>query len=84
MKTRRVGHFFVDRAFFRELDVGEGTNLFHQMVVLNVDHEMWSNRVKYHAAHPDFRELAVGEITPEYRAVFTPDSPFPQWQEVKS
>lgn len=78
----RRGWFSVDFRFFDRLDVDEGVNLFHRMVVIDVQHKYFDNRVVYHAIHPGFRAVTPGEIIPEYRGVFSPNSIYPTWVEV--
>lgn len=81
--NRRIGRFRVSPDFFVRLKPDEGVNLFHRMVVLRTQDHFLSRDREYLAIHPDFREVAEGELFPEYRAVFDTKSLYPTWVEVK-
>lgn len=76
------GRFTVATRFFDGLEVNHGVNLFHGMVVLEAHRNFMSNHVEYYAIHQDFRGVPIGEITPEYQAIFTNGNPYPEWVEV--
>ena len=78
---RQIGRFVVRGKFFKRLEPGDGMNLFSEMLVLDVRRDWVSDSVEYFGMHPQFREIAEGEIVPEYVAHFGPDSALPQWRE---
>lgn len=79
----RVGRFRVAAYFFVRLAPLEGTNVFRDMIVLDVETSWETCDRWYTAIHPDFRPRAEGEKIPEYQAVFHPGSVYPEWVEVK-
>jgi hypothetical protein len=79
--TRQVGRFFLRDEFFRNLQVGEGVNLFHGMVILEARPTWQRAGTEYFAIHPDFRLCPPEQIVPQYEATFTPESPYPKWSE---
>lgn len=82
MNYSQRGRFFVDALFFAGLDADEGVNLFHRMVVLDVRHNLGWDAREYVALHHQFRPVAVGELTPEYKGVFELGQIHPRWVEV--
>jgi hypothetical protein len=79
MRTTRIGTFTVNRRFFERLDVDEGTNLFHRMVVLRAETEWNTGNTRYFAIHPQFDRTSLGDLTPEYEAVFDAGEVYPRW-----
>lgn len=79
MRMRKVGRFMVHRRFFEALGDDVGVNLFHRMVVLRAHEHFPSDRIEYYAVHPDFEELAEGQIIPEYIATFYTNLIHPKW-----
>ena len=82
-QSNRVGRFEIAGAFFRNLHSGEGANLFHNMVVLDIQREYLRDCSTYIAIHEGFRPVEPGEIVPMYTAKFSADSIYPQWLEKK-
>lgn len=80
LKTTRVGRFHVSACFFDDLDVGEGTNLFDRMIVLEATPVDYGQKILYTAIHPAFDELSEGQIIPEYDAVFFDRLGLPEWR----
>lgn len=78
---RKLGRFTVAGYFFRDGNLCNGANLFKDMVILRVDHRLDSDDVEYLAAHPSFRMLPMGEMVPEYEAIFDNISIYPTWVE---
>ena len=78
---KRLGCFHVSGKFFDNLDIDEGVNVFHRMVVLRASEDFRCFRVTYIAYHPDFDEVKEGEIVPLYYAEFSPDSVYPKWKK---
>lgn len=81
--SNRIGTFKVDDRFFNKLEPGDGTNLFHDMVVLDIRHDYLSRDRTYFAVHPAFRPVLQGEKYPEYIAIFRDGTALPEWQELK-
>lgn len=80
----KYGKFRVHHRFFRDLNAGEGVNLFHGMVVYAVEQSFAADERTYYATHRSFRELAMGEATPEYTAVFHAGEIHPTWLETST
>lgn len=78
--TNKIGRFVVAEGFFDRLAAGEGVNLFHNMIVLDVRRDFMSRQVEYIAIHPDFHPLPEGCIVQTYTATFTSGSPYPTWK----
>lgn len=78
---RRIGRFRVTGKFIAGAEKGEGLNLFHNMIVLQAQHQLYEDRVEYYAWHPDFVEVSRGSVVPEYKAVFCAGSMYPTWVE---
>ena len=81
-RPRNLGIFYVHMDFFNDLAPGEGVNLFHDMVVLRAVEKYEQNSIEYIAAHPQFRQVDMGEMLPEYEARFDSTSALPTWVEV--
>ena len=77
----RIGKFKVSRRFYDGISHGEGVNLFHNMVVLDVRYDLLSAYLEYVAIHPDFEPREDGEELREYGAHFTDKSSIPKWVE---
>lgn len=75
----RIGKFRVSRRFFEGISHDEGVNLFHNMIVLDVRHDITSAYVEYVAIHPDFEPRKDGDVLREYKAHFTERSSTPKW-----
>lgn len=85
-QPRQIGRFKVHQRFFDRLAPGEGTNLFDGMVVIDIKRDYLTGDAEYIAVHPQFREIAHGEIVPEYIGYFTHEqgsTSLPNWVEVK-
>jgi hypothetical protein len=78
--SRRLGRFKVTGAFFRNLQPGEGINLFHNMVVLRAEQDMTTDATNYVAMHPDFEEVPEGQVLPIYTASFAQGQIHPKWR----
>lgn len=83
MKTRKLGKFKVDLVFFKNLEVGQGHNLFHKMIILEVKQEWEYDCIEYIGVHEQFAEVPKGQIIPEYVAIFFNDSIYPRWEMVE-
>lgn len=82
---RNVGRFKVDSFFFENMRAGEGVNLFHDMIVLDVQRNFNDSSREYIAVHPSFRRVGQGEKIPEYVAIFhyhEGATSLPEWQEL--
>lgn len=82
---RHIGRFTVDDHFFEDLKPGEGTNLFRDMIPLDVRQDWARQTREYVAIHPSFRAIALGERIPEYNAVFhyhQGATSLPEWLEI--
>lgn len=77
---RRLGRFTVNSTFFIGAQRGEGENLFHRMIVLEVQHSPIEDRVYYIGWHPDFDIVQDGAVIPMYEAEFDAQSPYPKWR----
>ncbi len=80
--TNKKGRFFVNGGFFQGLNHGEGVNLFHGMIILDVRHDFCNDRAEYIAIHEDFKPVVEGRIIPEYIGVFNSKSIYPKWELV--
>lgn len=82
LKERRLGRFKVSLEFMTGATIGEGQNLFKDMIIFDVNRNMFSDKVEYLAYHPSFEMIEQGDIYPEYRAVFDKVSPYPKWEKI--
>jgi hypothetical protein len=80
---RQLGRFKVRELFFRYMRPLDGVNLFHNMIVLDVQRDWAKDETTYLAMHPDFRVVEFGEQIPEYIATFDTRSALPTWGEVQ-
>jgi len=65
----------------RGATIGEGQNLFKDMIIFDVNRNFASDQVEYLAYHPSFEMIEYGSEIPEYRAVFDKISPYPKWEK---
>lgn len=84
MEFKNVGRFKVSGLFFRKLQPLEGVNLFRDMVVLDVQYDINEDVRSYVAIHPQFDPIKVGEMLPEYVAMFHDGTSTPTWERVAS
>jgi len=70
MKTRRLGKIIISDAFWRDgyQDLAYVTK---GCAILRAEHRLDLGAIEYIAYHPDFDEITIGEIVPEYVAQFT-------------
>lgn len=77
--NRNLGRFKVDAFFFAGLNTDEGVNLFRDMVVLEVNFSWNSGAREYVALHRQFDVVPMGEVVPEYTAIFHRGTSTPTW-----
>lgn len=82
MKARNIGRFVVGARFFDGLARGEGANLFHGLIVLDLQRNWVSGTGEYTALHEQFRDIAEGEMAPQYMATFRDGESTPTWVEM--
>lgn len=75
MEDLGVSNLFIEDA----MDHGYGTNLFKDMVILDVKRDFATMQVGYVARHQDFAPVAEGNEIPYYRAEFDLVSPYLKW-----
>jgi hypothetical protein len=76
---RRIGRFTVPGCFVDGLCKGEGLNVFAGGAVVNVRHDWPTDRVEYVMYHPSFDPVKLGEMLPEYTALFRKGESAPTW-----
>jgi len=77
MRTNKIGMFYVSVEVFRHPE--DFTSLFRGVVVLDLNHDMRTNRIKYIAYHEQFEKLDEGYIAPVYEAIFQDGEITPTW-----
>ena len=83
MKDRRIGKLLIKRKLLdKAIDSGDGANLFHMSVPLDVKHDFISGNVEMILWHPQFRPIAENEMVPEYEALFMNGRIFPIFTEI--
>lgn len=79
---KNIGRFYVSNVFFHDLRPGDGTNLFHGMVIYETTRDLSCLKTEYLAIHEDFEDIRDGWDIPEYKPVFNKTSAFPRWVKV--
>ena len=77
-QIRKIGRVRISRLFV-ESAFAEGLNPFDRAVVFHVDYNYPRDEFQYEMAHPDFKELAEGEIMPDYTGTFVDGRRSPSW-----
>jgi len=79
MKEKRLGRFIVTDELIAGAKYGEGVNLFHGFIPLDVKHSIVSGTVEYIGWHKDFNIIKEGEIAPIYICHLQSDDTHPTW-----
>lgn len=56
--------------------------IFKKIIVLDVEHDYVSNRIKYTVACKKFKVVEEGYMIPEYKPVFECGNINPRWEKV--
>lgn len=69
----RIGKFAVQGPRFRNHDYELMRAIQKDMVVLDIEHNLYRDTATYTAEHPAFDEIGVGEVPPTYEVLVDVD-----------
>ena len=67
---------------FIQMAIERGLNPMDRMIVLDIRTSWFGPWIEVCAYHPDFDEVKLGEITPEYEGIFVDGRRSPFWRRV--
>ena len=66
---KRIGQFEVDGSRFRNADYELMRAIQKDMVVLDIQHNLYRDKATYTAEHPTFDVIELGEAAPTYQVL---------------
>lgn len=78
----KLGYFKTTTEAWYDFRKGEGLNLFHGFIPLDIKVDHMRNEVTYGGFHEDFDEIPDYIVPPFYDAIFTNDSVYPTWRRI--
>ena len=77
--NRRIGRFEISAIW---VDAEDRPNILDRCLVLNVEHDFARCTIRYVAIHPDFDEVAEGQVAPMYEGLFSDGRRTPWWRRI--